>query len=55
MAFTKNNQCIQCDVESCKHYSDEGMCELESIKVAPREGCHTGDCDESLCSSYRNK
>ena len=46
MSFPNNNQCIHCDVESC---------ELDSIKVAPRCGCHSGDCDESLCASYHAK
>lgn len=52
MAFNNKNQCIHCDVESCQHHAKDGMCELESIKVAPRCGCHSGDCDESECASY---
>lgn len=55
MSFPQNNQCIHCDVSSCKHYSQDGKCRLESIQVAPRDGCHSGNCDESLCSSYHVK
>ena len=55
MAFSNKNQCIHCDVESCRHHSQDGMCELESIKVAPRCGCHSGECDESECASYHVK
>ena len=32
-----------------------GMCQLDSINVAPRCGCHSGDCDESECASYHAK
>ena len=54
MAFPKN-QSIQCDVVSCKHHSKDGMCQLESIKVAPRQNCHNGSCDESECASYHHQ
>ena len=54
MAFPKN-QTIHCDVTSCKHHSASNMCELESIKVAPRTSCHSGKCDESECSSYTSR
>ncbi len=55
MSFPKNNQCIHCDVASCKHHDGKSLCQLESIKVAPRDGCASGDCEESLCSSYHTK
>ena len=55
MAFSKNNQNIQCEVESCRHWGMDGSCELESIRVAPRQGCNSGDCDESQCDSYHCK
>ena len=55
MSFPNNNQCIHCDVESCQHHASDNMCELDSIKVAPRCGCPSGDCDESLCASYHAK
>ncbi len=50
-------QTIGCKVSSCS-YHDEGaeMCRLDSIRVEPMCGCHTGDpCDESLCGSYKAK
>jgi len=50
-------QTIGCTVCSCAHH-DEGadMCKLDSIRVEPMQGCHTGKaCDESLCASYRAK
>ena len=50
-----DNQCIHCDVVSCAHHDHAGYCELESIRVAPRCDCHSGDCDESQCASYRLK
>lgn len=52
MSFPNKNQCVQCDVSSCKHHTKDGMCELDVIKVAPRGNCHTGTCDESECASY---
>lgn len=55
MAFSNKNQCIHCDVESCKHHAQDGLCQLESIQVAPRCDCHSGKCDESECSSYHKK
>ncbi len=48
-------QCIHCDVDSCKFRAHTGLCELDSIKVAPRCNCHTGTCDESECSSYERR
>ena len=52
MSFPNKNQSVQCDVRSCKHHTNDGMCELDVIKVAPRGNCHTGTCDESECASY---
>lgn len=55
MSFPTQNQCIHCDVQSCKHHSQENLCDLNSIQVSPREGCNSGESDESLCSSYHTK
>ncbi len=55
MSFANKNQVIHCDVTSCQHHSNEGKCNLDSIKVAPRCDCHSGKCDESQCSSYHSK
>lgn len=55
MSFPNRNQAIHCDVVSCQHHAKDGMCELDSIKVAPRCDCHTGTCDESECASYHCK
>lgn len=41
MSFPNKNQSVQCDVRSCKHHTNDGMCELDVIKVAPRGNCHT--------------
>ncbi len=49
------NRCILCGVETCTHHNEENYCELDSIKVAPRYGCHSGDCDESMCASYKTR
>ena len=54
MSMDQNNQTIKCSVESCKHHA-LGCCKLESIDVAPRCGCHSGDCDESECRSYKTR
>ena len=35
MSFPNKNQSVQCDVRSCKHHTNDGMCELDVIKVAP--------------------
>ena len=51
MACNEKNQSIHCDVTSCRHHAGNGMCRLESIKVAPRSDCHSGKCDESECSN----
>ena len=55
MAIPNKNQSILCDVTSCQHHAENGMCRLDSIKVAPRSQCHSGKCDESECSSYHAK
>ncbi|MBE5795487.1 MAG: DUF1540 domain-containing protein [Clostridiales bacterium] len=55
MSFQNKNQCIHCSVESCRHHSQNGLCELESIQVKPRSQCESGNCDESLCASYHAK
>ena len=52
MACANKNQSILCDVTSCQHHAENGMCRLDSIKVAPRTDCHSGKCDESECASY---
>lgn len=49
------NQCIHCDVPTCEHHLRDGLCNLQDIQVAPRCGCQSGDCDESMCASYRKK
>ncbi|MEG2253429.1 MAG: DUF1540 domain-containing protein, partial [Clostridia bacterium] len=53
MSFPNKNQCIQCEVSSCKHHSSDGLCELDTVKIAPRCGCNSGNCDESECASYK--
>ena len=55
MAMPNKNQSILCDVTSCQHHAENGMCRLDSIKVAPRSECHSGKCDESECASYHAK
>ena len=50
----KSNQKIACSVCSCKHYCEGKECDLKEIEVCPKEGCHSGECDESMCSSYEN-
>ncbi len=52
MACGTKNQSILCDVTSCQHHAENGMCRLDSIKVAPRTDCRSGKCDESECASY---
>ena len=53
----KKNQCIHCSVESCRHLkSEQGICSLESIQVAPTPMAYSGDpADESMCQSYHCK
>lgn len=55
MSFPNKTQTIQCDVQTCQHHAEGGRCQLDSIKVAPRAGCHSGKCDESECASYHAK
>ncbi len=55
MSCSTQKQCIHCSVESCRHHSQSGLCELESIQVKPRCNCNSGSCDESLCASYHAK
>ena len=47
-------QCIHGSVESCRHLrQEEGLCGLDSIRVAPTPMAYSGDpADESMCSSY---
>jgi len=49
------NQCIHCSVESCQHHGTDGICALTDIKVAPRQNCCDGKCDESQCASYKSR
>ncbi|MEA5013593.1 MAG: DUF1540 domain-containing protein [Candidatus Limiplasma sp.] len=55
MAFSPKNQCIHCNVASCKHWAQDDRCSLDSIKVAYRQDCDSGSCDESMCASYHTK
>ena len=50
----KSHQCIHCSVASCKHLcQNQGMCELNSITVAPTPMAYSGDpADESMCQDY---
>ena len=56
MTKKKINKQIKCDVESCRHQnSEEGMCELEEIKVSCN--CEHDECesnDETVCESFEN-
>lgn len=47
-----NNQTIHCSVASCRHHNAKNMCELNSINVCAKCGCHSGKDDESVCGSY---
>ena len=49
----KHNQSIHCSVESCQHHAKEGLCQLTSIQVAPKQNCCNGKADESQCNSYK--
>ncbi|MCI8347342.1 MAG: DUF1540 domain-containing protein [Bacilli bacterium] len=46
---------IKCDVESCKHNNcDEGVCELDSIKVSCT--CDNNECEcpeNTVCDSFK--
>lgn len=55
MSFQNKNQCIHCSVESCRHHSQNGLCQLDSIQVKPSSHCTSGGCDESQCGSYHAK
>lgn len=55
MASPQHNQCIHCNVTSCKHWAQNDLCSLDSIKVAYRQECASGQCDESMCASYHGK
>lgn len=50
--FIMNNQTIHCSVASCRHHNAKNMCELNSINVCAKCGCHSGKDDESVCGSY---
>lgn len=49
------NQKINCTVLSCAN-NDSVMqeCRLKKITVTPIIGCDTKQCDECMCSSYKN-
>lgn len=49
------NQTIGCRVTSCRHNYNDSLCELARIEVAPRAGCDSCGCEESLCASYDAK
>ncbi|MBE7065024.1 MAG: DUF1540 domain-containing protein [Ruminococcaceae bacterium] len=49
-------QTIKCDVTTCQYnVSTDCRCSLSGVKISPRKGCSSHDCDESLCSSYKCK
>lgn len=49
-------QTIGCEVESCRYQDIDGnMCKLSDISVMANRGCHSGDCDESMCGSYEHR
>ena len=49
------NQEINCTVTSCKYNNNQNKkCELNSIQVAPIDGCDIKEADESKCASYKN-
>ncbi|MBR0320617.1 MAG: DUF1540 domain-containing protein [Clostridia bacterium] len=52
-----HNQCIHCDVTSCKHLNEnKHVCSLDAITVAPTPMAYSGDpADESMCKSYSSK
>jgi hypothetical protein len=51
----EKQQKVVCKVETCKHHSDNNSCQLNSIKIKPRENQSSGDKeDESMCSDYKN-
>ena len=49
----EGKQQINCTVATCKYNNQENQkCILQSIQVAPIEGCNTMEADESMCASY---
>ena len=49
-------QTIGCSVNSCQyHDAQQSMCTLSNIRVEPNSRCRSGNCDESMCGSYRHK
>ena len=49
----EGKQYINCSVATCKYNNQEKQkCILESIQVAPIQGCNTMEPDESMCASY---
>lgn len=49
-------QHIHCSVKSCAYNTDNDMCSLQAIHVAPCSGGNTGKPeDESNCASYEVK
>jgi len=49
-------QTIGCTVETCRYHDNkEDMCTLPGIRVKANSGCHSGDCDESMCGSYEHR
>lgn len=50
----KNNQKIECSVDSCKHNDcDNKICQLDSIKVG---SCNDSACckDDTVCDSFED-
>ena len=49
----EKKQLINCTVTSCAYNnSEEKICGLQSIHVAPLEDVDTKTADESMCASY---
>lgn len=50
------NECIGCEVTSCRYNGEGAHCELERIQIKPCRGCESGRPDEaSFCGSYSEK
>lgn len=50
------NQKINCTVSSCLYNNyHQKECELDQIMVTACQGCSTGNPDESMCGSYKNR
>ena len=59
MSFPNKNQSVQCDVRSCKHHTNDGMCAIpapvtkaNAPAITPGKGCGNAERRGAFLSAF---